>query len=232
MTTDAANSAVEVVTALGSASAGWPDELWAGSMRLVDTILRSYYGVYEFTEDPACVFRIGLSEAREAVMLSDGTQIRNGETIGTLHFWNEQLPRYSAEGPDLHWACTIRDQVRHSLCALAEYIETNTDWREVRAFRGEAALSARLGIPQVRRVAARYGFERVPTKPSPLRRLHGVGESFVSWGLTRAFNPAAALRQPFLRDHHELWISRRTLRMRYARRPREMPSAAPRRYGP
>jgi hypothetical protein len=231
MTTDAATSAMEVVTALGGASTVWPDELWARSMRLVDAILRSYYGVYEFTDDPACVFRVGLSEAREAVMLSDGTRVQSGEIIGTLHFWNEQLPRYSTQGPDFHWACAIRDQVRHSLCALAEYLETDPDWREVRALRGEAALSARLGISQVRRVAARYGFERVPTKPSLLSRFQRVGESFVSWGLARAFNPAAAPRQPLLRDHHELWISRRTLHQRYARRPREVPSAAPRHRG-
>jgi hypothetical protein len=231
MTAESAVSAVEVVTALGGASAAWPSELWAGSMRLVDALLRSYYGVYEFTDDPACVLRIGLGAARDPVTLSDGTQIRGGEIIGTLHFWNEQLPRYSSGGPNLYWACTIRDQVRHSLCALAEYIETNPDWREVRAFRGQAALSARLGIPQVQRVAARYGFERVPTKPSLLRRVHSVGESFVLWGLTRALNPAAALRQPFLRDHHELWISRRTLCMRYAGRPRDVPGAATRSRG-
>jgi YkoP-like protein len=232
MTTNAATSAVEVVTALGGASTAWPDELWAGSMRLGDAILRSYYGVYEFTEDPACIFRIGLSEARNAVTLSDGTQIRRGEVIGTLHFSNEQLPRYSIQGPDFHWACAIRDQVRHSLYALADHIEIDPDWREVRALRGEAAFSAGLGISQVRRVAARYGFERVPTKPSLFSRLQRVGESFVLWGLARAFNPAAAPRQPFLRDHHELWISRSTLRQRYAGRPRDLRSAARHRRGP
>lgn len=218
MTTEPTTGAVGVVTALRGVSITWPDELWEGSMGLMDAILRSYYGIYEFTKDPACVFRVGLSEARDAVTLSDGTKIRRGEVIGTLHFWNEQLPRYSAEGPDLHWACAIRDQVRHSLSALADYIETDPAWREIRAVRGEAALSARLGVSQVRRVAARYGFERVPTKPSPLRRFHRVGESFVLWGLARAFHPAAAQRQPFLRDHHELWISRKTLRHRFAER--------------
>jgi hypothetical protein len=164
------------------------------------------------------------------VTLSDGTQIQTGEIVGTLHFWNEQLPRYSGDGPDLQWACAIRDQVRYSLHALTEYIESEPDWRDVRALRGEAALSARLGMSQVRRVAERYGFERVPTDRSLLRRLHGLGESFVLWGLTRAFNPAALPRQPFLRDHHELWISRETLRMRYARHPRGVAGATTRRH--
>jgi hypothetical protein len=228
MTTDTA-SAIEVVTALGSASAAWPDELWAGSVGWVDAILRSYYGIYEFTEDPACVFRVGLGHARYPVTLADGTRIEVGEIVGTLHFWNEQLPRYSRNGPDLQWACAIRDQVRYSLHALAEYVESEAGWQEIRAIRGEAALSARLGMLQVRRVAERYGFERMPTHWSYLRRLHALGESVVLWGLTRAFNPAAAPRQPFLREHHDLWISRTTLRRLYARRHRRITSEIARR---
>ena len=77
--------------------------------------------------------------------------------------------------------------------------------------RGEAALSTRLGILQVQR-GERYGFERVPsTNHSFLRRLHAVGEGMALWSLTRAFNPAALSRQPFIRDHYELWISRSSL---------------------
>jgi hypothetical protein len=229
MTTDTAASAVGVVTALGSASGTWPDELWAGSVGLFDAIIRNYYGVYEFTDDPACVLRVGLGDARAPVALSDGTQIQAGELIGTLHFWNEHLPRYSIDGPNLRWACAMRDQVLHSLRALADYVESASAWRDVRALRGDAALSTRLGMSQVQRVGERYGFERIPCDFSFLRRLHAFGESFTLWGLTRAFNPAALPRQPFLRDHHELWISRASLLRRYARRQR--PTATERRRG-
>jgi hypothetical protein len=218
MTGSAASSAVGVVTALGSASAAWPDELWAGSVAWIDALLRSYYGIYEFTDDPACVLRVGRSEARAAVALSDGTHIKVGEPIGTLHFWNEHLPRYSTKGPDLAWACAIRDRVVYSLQAFTAYIESEPAWREVRAVRTETALPARLGALQIGRVFQRYGFERIDTDPSLCARLHGLGECFVLWGLTRAFNPAALPRQPFLRDRHQLWISRATLLLRYARR--------------
>jgi hypothetical protein len=229
VTTEAAASAVGVVTALGSASAAWPDELWAGSVSLFDAIIRTYYGIYEFTDDPTCVFRVGLSPARAHVSLADGTQIRAGELVGTLHFWNEHLPRYTRDGPSLGWACAMRDQVLHSLRALAEYVESEPAWREVQALRGEAALSARLGMSQVQRVSERYGFERIPSHFSFLRRLHALGESFTLWGLTRAFNPAALPRQPFLRDHHELWMSRASLLRRYARRQRQIPTDTARR---
>ena len=51
MTADTAGSAVGFFTALGSASTTSPDDLWAGSVGWVDALLRSYYGIYEFTDD-------------------------------------------------------------------------------------------------------------------------------------------------------------------------------------
>ena len=231
MSVDATGSAVGFMTALRSASAALPDELWAGSVAWADGILRSYYGIYEFTDDPSCVLRAGLGRARAPVSLSDGTDVRFGELVGTLHFWNEHLPRYSARGPDFGWACAVRDRVKYSLRAFCEYVEGEPAWQDVRAIRAETALPARLGACQIKRVFQRYGFERVPTDASPLARLHGLGECFVLWGLTRAFNPAALPRQPFLRDRHELWISRVTLRRRYARGKRQIGIGAARRRG-
>jgi YkoP domain len=214
---DAAASAVSFVTVMGS-TAAWPDDLWAGSVGWVDAILRSYYGVYEFTDDPACVLRVALGAARVPASLSDGTRIESGELVGILHFWNEHLPRYSEKGPDLGWACSMRDRVIYSLRVFAESIEHDPAWREVRAIRAEAALPARLGARQIARVLQRFGFEQNPTDCSLLARLHGLGECFVVWGLTRAFNPAALPRQPFLRDRYEVWMSRATLRARYGDR--------------
>ncbi|MBV9375873.1 MAG: hypothetical protein JO320_12600 [Alphaproteobacteria bacterium] len=232
MSADAANTTIGVVSALGTASATWPDELWAGSVAWADAILRSYYGIYEFIDDPRCILRAGLTQARVPVLLSDGTDIQTGELVGTLHFWNEHMPRYSDRGPDLAWACAVRDRATYSLRAFCDYVEGEPGWREVRAIRTETALPARLGAAQIMRVFQRYGFERVVTHSSLLDRLHGLGECFVLWGLTRAFNPAALPRQPFLRDRHELWISRATLRVRYARRHRQVAiAAAPQRRG-
>ena len=206
---------VGILTALGTTSAAWPDELWAGSVSWIDAKLRSYYGVYEFTDDPSCIFRVATEQARGELILADGTHIETGETVGTLHFWNEHVPRYPENGPDLGWARALRDQVEHSLRELAEYIEGEPAWRGIQALHGESAFSARLGSLQIRRVAERYGFERVASDGKYLRRLHALGGNFVAWGLTRAFNPAALARQSFLRDHTDLWMSRTALRQRY-----------------
>jgi YkoP domain len=197
--------------ALGASSANWPDELWAESVGRCDAVLRSFYGVREFTNDPTCVFRVGSAKVRATLSLSDGTVIRSGETVGTLHFWNEHLPRQNSCGPGLGWACVMRSRVLHSLAALAEYVETDHGWREIPAFQAEAGLSTRLGSFQVERVVQRYGFERAASSRSLLRRVHDLGDDFLLWGFARAFNPGALTRSRFFRDHHELWISRTSL---------------------
>ena len=196
----------------------WRDELWTESMGWVDTLLRSYHRIHEFAEHPDCVLRLGLMPARAAVRLGDGTSIAPGDPIGTLHLWNERMPRYSGDGPDFGWACEMRDRVVSSLAMLADYVDAEPAWHEVPAFCAEAALSSRLGSAQTRRVARRYGFEAVPQQASWFGRLFVLGDSVTLWGLARAFNPAAAPRQPFLRERCELWISHSTLMTRYSRR--------------
>jgi hypothetical protein len=190
------------------------------SVSLFDAVTRTCYGVYQFTDDPSCVLRVGRSPARATISLSDDTRIEGGELVGTLYFWNEHLPRYTSDGPDLGWACMVRRQVLHSLLLAGRLRRERGRLATIPALRSEAALSTRLGMSQVRRVAERFGFERIPTDSSFLRRLHAFGESFALWGLTRPFNPAALPRQPFLRDdHQELWISRASLLGRYAGHP-------------
>jgi hypothetical protein len=81
-------------------------------------------------------------------------------------------------------------------------------------------LSSRIGGAQMRRLAPRYGFEIIERPPTLSGHLRTVADSFIVWGLTRAFNPGALPRQRFLRDHRKLWISRATLHRLYAREAR------------
>ncbi|HEX6443217.1 MAG TPA: hypothetical protein VF007_13585 [Stellaceae bacterium] len=191
------------------------DDFWLALVGSVDALLRSLHGIHEFTEDPECVLRLAFTRARDPVTLADGTHIGAGEPIGALHLWNEHLPRYSERGPDVAWACETRRRVLHSMRLLGAYIQREHLWRPVRAFSAATTLSNRLGDLQIRRLAARHGFERVEPPPSVLGKLHALGDCFNTWALTRAFNPAALSRQPFLRGRHQLWISRTVLLERY-----------------
>jgi YkoP domain len=202
--------------ALGKSEEGWSAELWSSLVGSLDAVLRAYYGVYEYTDDPDCLLRIGMSLAREPVTLGDGTSIEVGDRIGALHFWNEHLPRFSDMGPELHWAAEMRRRVSLSLCALAAYVEKEPQWRGVDAFMGYAAFSSRIGVVQLYRVTRRMGFEWVPGSSSTVRTLAG---SITGYGLTRVHNPAALARQQFFRRVHEIWISRSTLLARYGKPP-------------
>lgn len=194
---------------------GWRDEIWTILIGALDGMLRSCYSVAQFTDDPRCVLRIGQGQARHNLLFADGTVVGAGETIGTLHFWNEQLPAFSRSGPDLRWAVIMRRRLAYSLRALARFAESDPVWCGIDAFRAEAALSSRIGDRQLCRVTRRYGFECIDEPITWLRHLHDLGECFSAWGLARAYNPAALTHQRFFRSYHDLWISRTTLIARY-----------------
>lgn len=200
--------------------------IWVSVVGAVDTVLRAYHGIVEYTDDPDCVFRIGLVPARDAITLSDGTKIAPDEPVGSLHLWNENLPPYTNGGPDLAWATDMRRRVLRSLQLLADYVEREPSWRGVPALLGDATLSRRLGDTQIRRLAGRYGFERIEAPLSLLGQLHFIGNCFNAWALTRAFNPVALERQAFLRGHCEVWISCRRLIERYGRAARGAPAGS------
>jgi hypothetical protein len=199
------------------AAGTWRDSAWGLVVGGLDVMLRRCYGIHEFTDDPDCVIRISLGVACFPVALSDGTEVHVGDRIGVLHLWNEHLPRFPSRGPDLCWASDMRRRVRRSLERLTDHMEAHPDWRDVRALRAEAAFVSRIGAFQLSRVAERHGFEMIAAPASVARQLHDLGENFLLWGMARAFNPAALRRCRFIRDRHELWISRRRLVARYAR---------------
>jgi hypothetical protein len=204
--------------AYDAAQRGLPaDDFWMALVGSVDALLRSYHGIHEFTDDPDCVLRIAVRHACNRVSLSDGTCVERGERVGALHLWNEHLPRYSEAGPDVGWACDMRRRVLRSMRLLAVFVEREPVCKQIRAFCAETTLSNRLGDLQIRRLAGRYGFERIEPPASMLRRLHTLGDCLNTWALTRAYNPAALSRQPFLRGRYELWISRPALFARYGR---------------
>ena len=213
--------------ATASARQGWANEIWASFVSTIDGALRSYYNIIEFSDDPNCVLRVGRMEVERTVSLAGGIIIAAGETIGTIHLWNEHLPAFSPAGPDVRWAVDMRQRVTRSLVLLARFVDRDDDWRELRAFRGEAAFSSRTGDKQLQRVAKHYGFERKVAPSSMLRQLHDFGECFSAWGLTRVYNPAALARQRFFRRYQELWLSRAVLTARYGENAAETGGCPP-----
>ena len=78
--------------------------LGRGVIRRFDGLLRRRLGVYHFSEDPGCMFRLSLPRAPYGVRLADGTAIAPDDVVANIHLWNERMTPIPAEGADLHWA--------------------------------------------------------------------------------------------------------------------------------
>ncbi len=189
------------------------DRFWVSIVRVADRLLRRYYGVREFTDDPSCLLRLALAPAHRAVTLSDGTRVDAGETIAVLHIWNEQIPRFRLTGPDIGWATDVRRRLLRSFRDLARHLEHDPAWRDVQAIHACITFGNRRRRAQIRRAASHFGFDLI--EDGVPAGLHEFGENFLIWALTRAFNPGALRRQPFRRDRMEVWISRERLLGRY-----------------
>ncbi|HEX7969762.1 MAG TPA: hypothetical protein VF502_16180 [Stellaceae bacterium] len=189
------------------------------AVRGVDSLLRQRQGIQEFTADEACLFRVSMAMAERALILSDGTVLREGDAVLQLHFWNEHLPVMPSAGPNAAWATLMKRRMRHSLAVVAAYIEGERQLDAVGALHGAPPFASRVGALQMVRTAQRFGFDVIdPDAPPEWRdRIHAVFDSMLLWGLAYAFNPGrlSAKSRGLLRRRYQLWISRRKLALCY-----------------
>ena len=191
---------------------GWRDLGWTILVRTADWFLRRYYRVKEFTTDPDCLIRVRHTEATQAIELSD-SRVLPGDPMLDLHMWNEQLPRFFGRGADFCWAILVRRNLHRSITALARYVAGSPECRQVRAVRACVTFGNRRRQAQIRRAAARFGFELVEQRDPD--GWHELGEDMLIWAFARAFNPAALRCHRLRRDRTELWISRERLLQRF-----------------
>lgn len=179
---------------------------------ILDGLLRLHLGVYEYTGDPECIFRIASRAARADVKLQDGTFVRAGDAIVELHLWNEQLPRVPPDGATLAWGAVMDQYSRRSLALLAAYLAA---YPEVVAVHGEAAFGCQMGHRQGVRLARRYGFDIVGGRSTLLDHARHFCDDFLFWVLTWAYNPHSLKGKAFRRPRHHVWISRAELTRRW-----------------
>lgn len=189
------------------------DLVWVALVSAADVVLRRWYGVRTFSDHSSCFLRIARVRATRRICLSDGTVVNPGEQIAMLHFWNERMPPFPRTGPDLAWAVTFRQRMLASLEAVSHYLAEDHSWDDIRAIHACVNFGSRRRRWQIRRAAARFGFELVPGEAAS--GLHEWGEDILIWAFTRAFNPAALRRHALWRDRTEIWISRTVLSSRY-----------------
>jgi len=184
----------------------------------LDRFQRRRLDIWEFSDDPDCMFRLSLVQAREGARLKDGTVVQPGETVGIVHFWNERVPPIPASGPDLAWARELMRMATHSQRLLAQYVQTDPAMAGVQAFGGKLPFLYTAGAIRVLQRLGWEIFEPVPPRGLVERVTDLIARS---WNLLmrRAFNPQSA-RGLQLSDFERrpAWLSRRTLIALYGSR--------------
>lgn len=186
------------------------------AIRAIDHILRIVKGVHEFTDDELCLLRIGKAKSDRHIILSDGTEILDGEAIGELHLWNEHVPPMPEDGTYLIWAKRFYSGLLRSTRLLARYTASQPEWAHIRAWRGESSFMPK-GI-HAEQLFARAGFDIVQ-QDSALRiaqRFVDFWDNLYWWMLAWTFNPASLERKklPEL-ERWQIWISSARLREKY-----------------
>jgi hypothetical protein len=184
----------------------------------IDRWLRQRQGVYEYSGDPFCVFRVQRMQAEAGVLLSDGTRVAAGDPVLNLHLWNEHVPPMRLEGATVAWAREATRRVDRSMRDLARHLKWTRALDDIVALRGDMRLGTPEQSSQLARLAAHYGFE--PAGENGIDLTSGTVQRFAEnvfiFLLVMATNPLA-LRAPVLRrDHKLVYLSRTALERRYA----------------
>lgn len=190
----------------------WPEQaIWA-----LDQWLRERQGIYEYTDQPECLFRIQRERAPYSFAFSDGTQVRSGDPIIGLHLWNEHIPVMGRGGPTLLWARRTLRALEISLRELARFLHRRAEYADVKALYGNMCLGTAAQCEQLARIVQPYGFEVLSGRNNGVwGSLHAFGQNILTAMLVLATNPAT-LRTALLRRYREpLILSRATLESRY-----------------
>ncbi|HET7411359.1 MAG TPA: hypothetical protein VFJ18_01755 [Pararhizobium sp.] len=177
----------------------------------LDRWLRRREAVFEYTDNPGCVFRIQRSFAEAEAILNDGTEVRHGDPVVALHIWNEQVPIMAPSGPSVGWAREVSRKVVASLRELEEYLAARREFDSVKVISADIALGTAESGEQILRMAARYGFEGVAEEETESRMLRKLGENTLMLMLVLATNPASARLSVLRRQRRPVYVSRATL---------------------
>ena len=154
-------------------------------IRVIDWLLRKLNGVFEFCDDPDCVFRVSVGVSKYPLPVPDG-ELPTGTKVLELHFWNEHMPPMPTNGSVIGPAVKLRRKVASSAQRLAEAIENNPRLEGVRALGGVTPLFIPGDRSAAEGIFRRLGFSVTPHK-NPLGRFMEFWEEVYAWFLMWAF---------------------------------------------
>jgi hypothetical protein len=173
--------------------------------RFIDRLLRHQNGVYEFIDDPDCVFRIQLRQAGREVNIQ-GDKILKGDYLLGIHIWNEHMPKLPADGADLGWARQSYKLLLHSFKLIASEMQSDDKYSNIYALYGTSALLSFTDHTGGLRMMQHFGFTVLPYHPT--RGQFGLfWQNFFSWWLMYTYNDVSLHTRDFWRlQRTDIWM--------------------------
>jgi hypothetical protein len=187
--------------------------IFAWMLRRLDILLRRRQGIFEFTDDPHCVFRLSVGRAGRALTLSDGAVIRPADRVVQVHYWNEHMPVIPAGGHDATWASLFHRRVVYSLGLTAALLARDPRFADIAAIFAVPAYAAGSGAANTARISRRLGYD-VLDEPQ-FNPVHRLFDSLLIWNLMRIYNPMSVRGRGVAHRRVYIWMARRTLLARY-----------------
>ena len=184
------------------------------SIRILDKVLRSTLGVFEFCDTPDCLLRVRVTSAAHALLLADRT-VSEGAPVLELHLWNEHMPPLPLDGHDLAWAAQTRRKLLTSFQTLAEQVPHDQRLTAVQAVGGISVLPLPDCDTGGKKLFQRLGFSVSPYR-SALGSFGEFWENLYTWWIMWAYNPATLRHRRLIHLHRsEMWMSIEEFLSRY-----------------
>jgi len=183
--------------------------------RTLDRGQRYLRGIYEFSSDPDCIYRLSIESAPRDVTLPDGTIFRKGEPIGVIHLWGDHMPVIPASGITLAWSARMARSLQRSGSLLAQHAANDKSLQTIPAFGHDMFL---LHAPSNARLLERIGFAVLDGVQNDglSQRVRFEVVRLWTWLLRRAFNQQSTRGiMPGDLQFRSIWMSRRSLMEKY-----------------
>jgi uncharacterized membrane protein YdjX (TVP38/TMEM64 family) len=181
----------------------------------LDGFLRRKQGIFEFWDDPKCLFRASLTHTLRPLPVSGG-EIPAGAKMLELHFWNENIPPVPSEKADLAWAARLYRTGLYSLRTLGDQLSGNPCLSDVKAVGGVTPLFFPGDGSAWEKIFSRMGFDTDSHK-NPLGVFGEFWQVLYAWLLIWSFTPSNAKRRSLLQTRRtDFWMSAEDFIARYA----------------
>jgi hypothetical protein len=191
----------------------------------LDRWLRWRRGVFEYSCEPQCLFRLEQRLADDTLGLADGTRVRAGARVLALHLWNEHVPLMGRSGPTVGWAHRTSRAIRASLHELAHYLARRPDLSDVRVLYADVRVSGANQALRAARILARYGFEVTDASVDRRWAVQRMADALFVLMMAGVTNPRTLRSAPIRHGNLRVFISRAVLERRYGVRGAERVNA-------